>query len=108
VQVAKLAATETELAASEPVRLHGHVGPARNLAFDPSGDALRHMEIIDGWRAASSFAFADSASAPTAAEQRERWQSEIASRQRLSYGALMNDGTRSGRITSCVDNNVIV
>jgi hypothetical protein len=77
VQVPELAPAAAELAAAETMRFDGHLGPARDLAFDSRGDALRHRRIIEP-------------------------------RQRLSYGALMKVGTRSGRITSCVDINVIV
>jgi hypothetical protein len=59
------------------MRFDGHLGPARDLAFDLRGDALRHGRIIEP-------------------------------RQRLSYGALMKVGTRSGRITSCVPSSEIV
>jgi hypothetical protein len=64
------------------MRHHSHLGPARDLAFDARGNAFCHAQIIAPRR-------------PQAP-------------QRLSYGALMKVGTRSGRITSCVDINAIV
>ena len=82
MQVSEFAPSDPELATAEAVRQHRHVGPARNLALDPRGNAFGHATIITPHRASRP--------------------------QRLSYGALMKFGTRSGRITNCVDINAIV